>query len=120
MSIFKNVKNFLVKKEIPKIESIESYEDVNLFLKGYKYYFEKRAMEYYYEWCFIDDNNITITKIADRYYVNGFREPNIRAYVWDNRDIINAELRRKREKAENEKKEWLRKKELEDQIKMAV
>ena len=118
ISIFENIKKIFIKKEIPRIESIETYEDVNLFLAGYKYYFEKRPAQYYYEWCFFtDDNNITITKIVDRYFVNGFDEPNIRAYIWDNRDIINAGLKRRKERIESEEREQRRKKELENQIK---
>ena len=49
ISIFENIKKIFIKKEIPRIESIETYEDVNLFLAGYKYYFEKHPAQYYYE-----------------------------------------------------------------------
>ncbi len=102
--MLKKIKKLLNIKDVPIVESIETYEDVNLFLAGYKYYFEKCPAQYYYEWCFFtDDNNITITKIVDRYFVNGFDEPNIRAYIWDNRDIINAELKRRKERIESKK-----------------
>ena len=118
ISIFENIKKIFIKKEIPRIESIETYEDVNLFLAGYKYYFEKRPAQYYYEWCFsTDDDNITIIKKVNRYFVNGLYEPNIRAYIWDNRDIINAELKRQKEKSKSKEREQMRKEDLENQIK---
>jgi hypothetical protein len=55
--------------------------------------------------------------VVSRYFVNGFDEPNIRAYIWDNRDIINAALKRRKERIESEEREQRRKKELENQIK---
>ena len=116
--MLKKLKKLLNIKDVPIVKSIETYEDVNLFLAGYKYYFEKRPAQYYDDWCFsTDDDKITITKIVDRYFVNGFDEPNIRAYIWDNRDIINAELKRRKERTESKEREQRRKEELENQIK---
>ena len=118
ISIFENIKKIFIKKEIPRIEFIETHGDVNLFLAGYKYYFEKRPAQYYDDWCFsTDDDKITITKIVDRYFVNGLYKPNIRAYIWNNRDIINAELKRRKERIESKEIEQRREKDLENQIK---
>lgn len=51
-----------------------------------------------------------LVKTFDGFFVPYSSESNVRAYIWDNRNIINAELKRKREKAENEKKRMAQKK----------
>jgi hypothetical protein len=120
MSIIYKIKKLLNIKDVPIVESIETYEDVNAFLEGYKHYFEKLD-----SWYFIARVNgidqVIINKIGCRYFVGDnnfyFYEPNIRAYIWDNRDIINAELKRRKERTESEERERIRKEELESQIK---
>ena len=116
MSIIYKIKKLLNIKDAPIVESIETYEDVNVFLAGYKYYFKKlpAPSAWYF---FTDDDRIIITKRVSRYFVNDFYEPNIRAYIWDNRDAINTELKRRKERSESKEREQMRKKELENQIK---
>ena len=126
MFIIDNIKKFFIKRKIPKIEAIKTYEDVNLFLAGYKYYFDYVSSAWV-TWIFcFDEKGFNIEIIREslvfipmiyRYRIDGYREPNIRAFVWEHRDSINAELLRRNESAEISKRIRLRKEILEKKIK---
>lgn len=116
MSIVNTIKNFFIKKRIPRIEAIKTYEDVNLFLAGYKYYFEKIDAWYF----IIRDNHndhILLGKAFDGFFIPDLFEPNIRAFVWEHKDSINAELLRRNKSAEISNRIRLQKEALEKEIK---
>jgi hypothetical protein len=135
MYLINSIKKFLKIKEVPRIESIKTYEDVNLFLKGYKNYFKLNWTDFFDNrvWVFAFISNgqkITIIKspynttyqISDG--VSTYRELYIRAFIYDHKDEINERLLIKQQiqiikqqiQSETEK-EFLRRKTLEEQIK---
>ena len=124
MYLINKIKKLLGAKEVPVIESIQTYDDVNLFIEGYKNYFER--IWYYddhYAWEFTfkngDGRNITIIKSGSYRVLTGAlinKKPFIRAFVWDNRYEINKEfLSRKKAKSDAEE-EFLRLKKLDEEI----
>lgn len=126
MFIIDNIKKFFIKRKIPKIEAIKTYEDVNLFLAGYKYYFDYVSSAWV-TWIFcFDEKGFNIEIIREslvfipmiyRYRIDGYREPNIRAFVWEHRDSINAELLRRNESAKLSRIKLLQREALEKEIK---
>ncbi len=96
------------------IDMIKSYNDVNTFLKNYKKYFKFMGPSFLitgYGWIFefnkiISSRTITIDIVRhlsfserNRYTINDNPEPNIRAFIWNNKEWINKEII-KREEAE--------------------
>lgn len=93
---------------------IESYNDVNTFLKNYKKYFKFMGPSFLitgYGWIFkftktTSSRTMTVEIVRhlslseeNRYTINNNPEPNIRAFIWNNREWVNKELI-KREEAE--------------------
>ena len=130
MSIINTIKNFFIKKRIPRIEAIKTYEDVNLFLDGYKHYFSKTSFGngayWFFTFCNDRSRERKIRKVWHKYIVieeiatgliDEKVEPNIRAYIWVNRDDINKALLLQKERNEYEERKSQRQRELENQIK---
>lgn len=117
MSVFKNI---FSKKDtdVPVIESIKTYKDVNLFLAGYKHYF-KQAYSWYFSIRINQNDKLFIWKKNDGFFISDNYEPNIRAFIWNHKDMINDELKRRREEAELEEKEYIKEHELENEIEAA-
>lgn len=107
MFLINKVKNLLGVIKAPKIESIQSYKDADLFLKGYKNYFKKRKaktilpfINTYYIFMFENKNKQVsiIERLSYGSYYIVFNndvwqyEPNIELFVWDNRNEINKKL----------------------------
>ena len=71
--MLKKIKKLLNIKDVPKIEVIKTYEDVNLFLDGYKHYFSKTSFGNGAYWFFTFHNNRarekTIRKVWHKYVV---------------------------------------------------
>ena len=89
-------------------------------MAGYKYYFEFVSCSWIF---YFNEKGSAIEIIKESliftsiYRIDGYREPNIRAFVWEHRDSINAELLRRNESAEISKRIRLRKEILEKKIK---
>ena len=124
--MLKKLKKLLNIKDVPIVKSIETYEDVNLFLAGYKYYFDYVSSAWV-TWIFcFDEKGFNIEIIREslvfipmiyRYRIDGYREPNIRAFVWEHKDSINAELLRRNESAKLSRIKLLQREALEKEIK---
>jgi hypothetical protein len=130
MSIIYKIKKLLNIKDVPIVESIETYEDVNAFLAGYKNYFSKTSFINGAYWFFTFYNDRSrerrIRKVWHKYIIieeiatgliDEKVEPNIRAYIWDNKDDINKTLLLCKERNEYEERKSQRQRELENQIK---
>ena len=93
------------------MEKIETYQDVNEFLKNYKRYFNYITIlpigyNYIFEFNKIKSTrtlfiemSINIYNLSEKskYAINGKKEPNIRAYIWKNKEYINKELQKRAE-----------------------
>ena len=128
--MLKKIKKLLNIKDVPKIEVIKTYEDVNLFLDGYKHYFSKTSFGngayWFFTFCNDRSRERKIRKVWHKYIVieeiatgliDEKVEPNIRAYIWVNRDDINKALLLQKERKEYEERKLQRQRELENQIK---
>ncbi|RZV40214.1 MAG: hypothetical protein EVJ48_01610 [Candidatus Acidulodesulfobacterium acidiphilum] len=128
--MLKKIKKLLNIKDVPKIEVIKTYEDVNLFLDGYKHYFSKTSFGngayWFFTFCNDRSRERKIRKVWHKYIVieeiatgliDEKVEPNIRAYIWVNRDDINKALLLQKERNEYEERKLQRQRELENQIK---
>ena len=95
MFLINKIKKLLGVKEVPRIESIQTYEDVDLFLKNYKHIFTERRiktilpfMNKYWTFTFEDKNkqvSIIEPLSADLYIVFSNKvwreEPNIKLFI---------------------------------------
>jgi hypothetical protein len=124
MFLINNIKRLLGIKEVPVIESIQTYEDVNLFLEGYKNYFEYEDFGYWF-FAFGKTGQRVLIKKFRHYYgisdqVSNYKELFIRAFIWNRRDEINEELLSRKKAKSDAEKEFLRRTTLEEQIKNTV
>ena len=131
MFLINKIKKLLGVKEVPRIESIQTYEDVDLFLKNYKHIFTERRiktilpfMNKYWTFTFEDKNkqvSIIEPLSADLYIVFSNKvwreEPNIKLFIWDNKDEINKQLLANKQTIKWVEKEFLRRETLDEEIK---
>ncbi|RZD16586.1 MAG: hypothetical protein EVJ46_06145 [Candidatus Acididesulfobacter guangdongensis] len=128
MYLINKIKNIFGVKEVQKIESIQTYEDVNLFLKGYKNYFEYPTLHNGWFFAFGKTRQRILIKRFNTFFtrtpyyeisdsISTYKELYIRAFIWDHRDKINEELLIRKKVKNDTEKEILRLKKLDEEIK---